>query len=177
MPSTLEKKILARLDKIEKDIEMVGGRLIKLENANKTVEVKMDVSEGTETPETKKVLEAGRPAPTEPKFPVPAEYLNLVHEILNDKFGVRIEPDPTAPAFTFEINVPKEYSNAPNETWMTAKADIRSKKITYGEGLLGVKTYIELIRNNLGPEIQAKIEAYKENGTESTTKRETGKRL
>lgn len=177
MPSTLEKKILARLDQIEKDIEMVGGRLIKLENANKTIEVEMDVSKGTGTPETKKVLETERPAPTEPKFPVPAEYLNLLNEILSDKFGVRVDPNPTAPSFRFEVNVPREYSNAPSEVWTTAKADIRSKEIPYGAGLLGVKTYLELIRNNLGPEIQARIEADKINGTKSTTERETGKRL
>ena len=93
----------------------------------------------------------------EPEYPVPTEYRTIVDEILNPKFGIKIEPDSDRPAFTLKIFVPKEYSNATEEYWRTNKCDVRAKVLTYGEGQLGVRAYVELIKANLGSDIMARV--------------------
>lgn len=90
-------------------------------------------------------------------FPIPEEYRRAVNDILSDKFGIKVIPSTNSPDFLLQILVPQEYSNAGEQIWKDAKADIRSKVLTYGEGLLGVKTYVELVKTNLGPEIMARV--------------------
>ena len=99
--------------------------------------------------------------PKEPDYPIPAEYRTIVDELLSPAFGIKIEPDSDRPAFTLKILVPQEFSNAPGEEWKSKGCDVRAKVLTYGEGALGVRTYVELVKANLGPEINAKISATK----------------
>lgn len=100
--------------------------------------------------------------PAESGYPIPEDFRRIVDNALSSRFGIKIVPLSDKPAFMFQLLVPKEYSNAPESTWRDAKADIRSKIITYGEGKLGVQTYVELVKSNLGPEINAKINKDKE---------------
>lgn len=94
---------------------------------------------------------------TEPKFPIPAEYVNLVNTILNNKFGISIEPQGDRPSFLLVITVPKDYSPLSASDWEYAKGDIRPKMIGYGDGVAGVKTYLELVWNTFNPDVQAQI--------------------
>ena len=80
---------------------------------------------------------------------------------MNNKFGIKVDPDPTRPMFGLTIIVPKEYSNAPEQQWKTMKADLRTKVLSYGEAIVGVRDYVELVKKNLGPDIGARIEADK----------------
>jgi hypothetical protein len=93
----------------------------------------------------------------EQKYPVPKEYVDIVNNVLNQKFGITIEPQGDRPAFLMVVNVPREYSPLSDSEWEYMKGDIRPKIITYGEGVGGVKTYIELIWNNFNPEVKARI--------------------
>ena len=112
----------------------------------------------TAPPIINKPTEVKEEAPTDKTtFPVPEEYRTAVNEILSDRFGIKVIPSTSGPEFLFQLLVPQEYSNAGEQIWKDAKADIRSKVLTHGEGLLGVKTYIELVKTNLGPEINARI--------------------
>jgi hypothetical protein len=107
-------------------------------------------------------VETSNTLPGKDEFPIPQEYREAIKTILSDKFGIKVIPSGNSPSFMLQILVPREYSNAGEQIWKDAKADIRSKMITYGEGVLGVKTYIELVKDNLGPEINARIQQDKE---------------
>ena len=128
-------------------VKGLGERIEKLE----TKDVFTLKTEPTETKTT-------TITPTVPEYLVPAEYRTAVDEILSPRFGIKIEPDSDRPAFTLKILVPKEYSNASEGEWKSTGGDVRAKVLTYGEGILGVRTYLELIKKNLGPEINAKIQ-------------------
>ena len=91
-------------------------------------------------------------------FPVPEDYIKYLYETLNSKFGIKVIPSNDSPMFTLQILVPKEYSNADEQIWKDAKMDLRSKILNYGDGLIGVRTFIDLVKANLGPEINAQIQ-------------------
>uniref|UniRef100_A0A7V3JAM8 Uncharacterized protein n=1 Tax=candidate division CPR3 bacterium TaxID=2268181 RepID=A0A7V3JAM8_UNCC3 len=90
-------------------------------------------------------------------YAVPMEYGEIVHSVLNKKFGVKVEPMKDRPEFMLTIIVPPEYSNMTEKEKEMYKTDLRSKIISYAEGSNGVKLWAEQIYKNLGPEIQARI--------------------
>lgn len=96
---------------------------------------------------------------TEPKTatPVPADYLAVVKEVLNDKFRVEIEYSSNTPNFGFSILVPQTYSNAPKPHWDMFKEDRRTRVIENGKGLNGVKEWAERVYNNFDNETKARI--------------------
>lgn len=90
-------------------------------------------------------------------FPIPFEYQELVHTLLNKEFGVDIKYLPDTSSFEFTIIVPKKYSNAPQTHWDTYGADRRTKVIENAYGANGVREWVTKVYNNLPAETQALI--------------------
>jgi len=135
------KKILERLDVIEAKLE----KPIEPEKEIKVEEIKKIVVEENPIAET--------------KFPVPSEYLEMVHSMLNSKFGVTITPEPSSPMFRFTIVVPREYSPLSDAEYESAKADLRPIMLNYSDGVPGVRAWVEKVWNNFNAETKAKIKA------------------
>lgn len=130
--------IIAKLDEIEKKVgERPGETVI----GTATINVEETIPNATT------------------KFPVPLEYLELVHSVLNSRFGVTIDPEPNTPMFRFTIVVPREYSSLSDAEYDSVKADIRPKMLNYSDGVPGVRTWVETVWNNFNPEVKAKIKA------------------
>jgi len=91
--------------------------------------------------------------------PIPADYTNAVNTILNQKFGLKIEyPDDGNPQMNFTIVVPQEYSSLKQDEWNRTKADLRTKVITFAEGLNGVRDWCTKVYLSFPNETQAKIQ-------------------
>ena len=99
------------------------------------------------------------PAPPKQEYPIPLEYQGIVGQILNKDFGIRIEPQPDAPAFIFTVVVPDKYSPMTPAQRQTQKEDIRPKVIQFSDGVNGVRLWAEKVYNNFSPEVQARIAA------------------
>lgn len=136
-------------------VQGINERLAKLEEKKDVFTLNLDPKNNSSAISTPL-------APTEPEYPIPSEYRAIVDEILSPAFGIKIEPDSDRPAFTLKILVPKEFSNATEDYWKTNKCDVRAKVLTYGEGQLGVRAYVELIKANLGSDIMARVSASKQ---------------
>lgn len=95
--------------------------------------------------------------PKEPEYPVPLEYREIIDTVLNHSFGLKVVPQTDRPAFELIIVVPEKYSNMDENAKKSQRVDIRSKVISYADGLNGVRQYAELVATNLGPEIRAQI--------------------
>lgn len=89
--------------------------------------------------------------------PIPSEYRAEVDKVLNQDFRVEINPISDRPAFEFVIIVPDKYSSISEAYKQTYKEDRRPVVIPYSEGLLTVKTWVEKVSNNLGPDVRNKI--------------------
>jgi len=90
---------------------------------------------------------------------IPPEWIDVVHSVLNKKFGVKVEYFKDRPEFLFTIVVPDEYSNMPLKEKEVKKVDLRSKVIPIAEGVNGVRQWAEQVYNNFSPEIRAKIKS------------------
>lgn len=91
------------------------------------------------------------------EIPVPLEYRQIINEVLNDKFGIKIEPLADRPQFNLIIIVPEEYSTMRPEEKEMYKQDLRSKILSYADGVNGIRQYAELVFSSFNPTIQAKI--------------------
>ena len=131
--------------------EAIQARL-KLEAINKLPEAIATALKPVEPPKEDKpqvVMSNG--------FPIPFEYTEIVHTILNKKFGVDIKYQSEAAAFEFAILVPKEYSNAGEPHWQTYGEDRRSKVIQNAYGANGVREWVVHVYENFNPEVRSKI--------------------
>jgi hypothetical protein len=90
---------------------------------------------------------------------IPKSYRDAVREILNQKFTPSIQYSQDAPTFQFTVLVPREYSNASGAHWAMYKEDRRARVINNSDGPQGVKQWLELVYNNLEPEVRARIVA------------------
>lgn len=99
------------------------------------------------------------PAPSAIATPIPSEYRTAVNEILNQSFGINIEPMVDQPRFMLTINVPHKYSNLTTREKEMGVSDLRSKVLTYAEGTYGVRGWAEQIYRNFDPTVQAQIVA------------------
>ena len=90
-----------------------------------------------------------------PKYPIPPDFVATIDEVLNKDFGIECDPLPDTPAFNFKIIVPEKYSNTPKEK--RYGADVRSKVISYSEGVIGVRLWAEKVLENLGADTKFKI--------------------
>lgn len=146
----------------EETAEMTLGTLVaSIDKLNKAVD---NLTQKLETPtlEVKKE-DLSSPIPEYTKaeqfYPVPAEYIEIVNTGLNKYFQVRIIPISDSPAFQFIIVVPKKYSNVSDEYLKMYREDLRPKVITYTDGIVGVRDWVQKVFNNFNPTIQAMIVA------------------
>jgi len=93
----------------------------------------------------------------EHKFPVPMEYREIVNTSLNGNFILNIEPVSDRPAFILNIFVPDKYSNITEEQKKILGGDLRTKVIDYTDGIVGVRSYVELVYRSFSPGVQAQI--------------------
>jgi len=93
----------------------------------------------------------------ETKFPIPREYREAVLTSLNQFFGLKIEPLADRPAFIMTLVVPDKYSSLTPEEKKIHKMDLRSKVISYAEGVNGVKAYAELVLSSFNPDVRTQI--------------------
>lgn len=90
-------------------------------------------------------------------FPVPEDYRQAVNNILNEDFGVLVEPQSDSPEFNLIIVVPNKYSSMSLEEHKMHKADLRSKNISYAEKTNGVRAWAEKVYESFNPETRAQI--------------------
>lgn len=135
-----------------------------IESRLKALEERVTVLEETQEPvvETPKVEEAPATVTVEAtSYPIPQDYRDAVNSTLNKSFGVNIIPMTDSPAFQFNIVVPAKYSPLTEEQRKMLGADIRTKVITYAEGVNGVKMWAEKVFSNFNAEVRALIVADK----------------
>ena len=84
------------------------------------------------------------------KMPIPPAWREIVTETLGDEFGINVVYPTSGAGFLFKISVPKEKSNAGKDYLDFYKVDIRTKSISYSDGISGVRKYCELVAKNLG---------------------------
>ena len=89
--------------------------------------------------------------------PIPRDYRTAVDEILNKNFGIRIEYRSDEPMFDFIIVAPERYSTMTPPMRELLHEDIRPKAIQTGQGLLGVRTWCEIVFNSFNNEIKSLI--------------------
>lgn len=124
--------------------ELVSGlndRLSRLEKPEETQEEPEPIKEPEE----------------EKSYPVPSEYVDIVQNVLNPRFSVKVIPANDSPTFQFIVSVPKEYSNAPPAHWDMYRCDERVRVISYAEGSLGVREFVEKVYNNFDSETRTRI--------------------
>ena len=100
---------------------------------------------------------AEEPRREDPKFPVPYEFNELKDTLLNKTFGIEIDYLPDQAAMNFSILVPKKYSNAGENHWITYKEDRRSKVISNALGANGVRQWCEQVYNNFNESTKSAI--------------------
>lgn len=91
--------------------------------------------------------------------PVPVDYRKAVDQILNPGFGIHSKAHTDAAQFTFTVVVPEKYSGFTPEQKAMLHADLRSRVITYGEGLAGLKEWLDIVWKSFNPDVQAQITA------------------
>ncbi|MFA5163922.1 MAG: hypothetical protein WC441_05405 [Patescibacteria group bacterium] len=91
--------------------------------------------------------------------PIPEDYRKAVDLILNQEFGIMIEPRSDTPEFNFVIVVPEKYSDLDLNEKRMHKVDLRSKNVSYAEKTGGVKAWAEKVYNSFNMETKAQIAA------------------
>ena len=81
--------------------------------------------------------------------PVPPAWRKMVDEALGPDFGINVSYPQSGSGFLFKIIVPPEKSNASKSHKEFYKTDIRTKAISYSDGIDGVRKYCELVAANL----------------------------
>ena len=130
-------------------------RVIKLESVNDKILPEIPKEEGIDTP---KMVEPKEELKRESvRQPIPEEYKMLVANMLGEEFGIQMEYFTDKPEFMFTIVVPKDYTDMDDKEYASRGADLRSKVISYAEGLNGVRAWCELVKGNLAKTAQSKI--------------------
>ena len=87
--------------------------------------------------------------PNPDKMPIPPAWRKMVDDTLGIEFGIDIVYPQAGSGFLFKIIVPTEKSNATEAHKEFYKVDIRTKAISYSDGIEGIKKFCELVANNL----------------------------
>jgi len=106
---------------------------------------------------TEEVEQSIAPSVIETVAPIPKDYRTTVDEILNKNFGIRIEYRSDEPMFDFIIVVPDRYSSMTPPMKALLHEDVRPKAIQTGQGLLGVRTWCEIVFNSFNNEMKSLI--------------------
>lgn len=105
--------------------------------------------------ELPKMVEA--PKPSQDLNQVPQGFVDVVHNMLNQDFGIEVEHAFDMPGFWFKIIVPKKYSTASEEYFKLYGRDIRPKLIQNADGLDGAKQWVERVWNSFNPDYKSMI--------------------
>lgn len=124
----------------KEDLNRINSSLEKLTDilTSKTKEIEEPVSLPIN-------LEAEQPD----KSPVPPKWRAIVDEVLGTDFGINIVYPDQGSGFLFKVIVPKEKSNAAKDYLEMYKVDVRTKAVSYQDGIEGVKQFCERIKKNL----------------------------
>jgi len=142
-----EKEIEKKVEEIDKDtlilesLQKINQRLTALEEKDNVPE------ELKKEPEVKE------------GHPIPEEYRGIIDNVLNKKFGIKLDYDPERPQFILNIVVPKKYSLMSKDEWEMMGVDMRSRTVSYADGSNGVKEWAEKVYSSFTPEIQSLIVA------------------
>lgn len=111
-----------------------------------------------------RVLEAPVPVETKPQpeqptrtIPVPVDWRAVTDEVLNQKFGLEVEPHTGDANITLHFIVPLEYSNAPKSYIETYKEDRRPIVLSPVAGAPEVRAYAEKVFKNFDLTTQSRI--------------------
>ena len=154
-------KVQTVKDKEDTAETTLGTLVSAIDKLNKAVD---NLTERLETPKLElKKEDLSSPLPeyttAEQFYPVPVEYIDMIKTTLNKDFRVNIVPLSDSPAFQFIVVVPDKYSNISDEYRKMYKQDLRPKVITYTDGVVGVRHWLETVFNSFNPTIQAMIVA------------------
>lgn len=83
------------------------------------------------------------------KAPIPPKWRKIVDDILGMDFGIDVVYPDAGSGFLFKIIVPDEKSNASESHKRFYKVDIRTKALSYSDGIEGIRKFCELIKINL----------------------------
>lgn len=83
------------------------------------------------------------------KMPIPPAWRKIVDEILGMDFGIDVVYPQSGSGFLFKIIVPEEKSNASQSYKEFYKVDIRTKALSYSDGIDGIRKFCELVKTNL----------------------------
>ena len=140
------------LDDVVESIEKLADSIQKILLVHpKSVQSPVEEVKSVELPELVKEVRQ------ESKFPVPYEFEELKNTLLNKNFSLEIEYLPDQAAMSFSILVPKKYSNAGENHWITYKEDRRSKVISNALGANGVRQWCEQVYNNFNESTKSAI--------------------
>lgn len=84
------------------------------------------------------------------KMPIPPAWRKMVDEILGMDFGIDVVYPQSGSGFLFKVIVPAEKSNASQSYKEFYKVDIRTKALSYSDGVDGIRKFCELVKTNLG---------------------------
>lgn len=108
--------------------------------------------------ETPPVTTFPEPAPVA-GAPVPVDFREIVDQVLNKHFGVRINPRPDSPQFEFVVVVPEKYSHLTPAEKKLMHEDLRTKVMGYADGPAGVREWAQKVYESFNQEIKAQIVA------------------
>lgn len=83
------------------------------------------------------------------KMPIPPDWRKMVDDLLGRDFGIDVVYPQSGSGFLFKIIVPAEKSNASQSHKEFYKVDIRTKAISYSDGIEGIRKFCELVKKNL----------------------------
>ena len=138
--SEMLSPITEKLSEMEKRMEKTENKFVEME---KPREIKMNI---VETPNisapTTSTVDSNPYA-----VPCPQAYIDLKNEILNEEFGISMSMAEGGVAIS--IIVPEKYTNLNKSEYAYRKADVRTSIITNAKGEIGLREWLEKVRNNL----------------------------
>lgn len=133
----------------KEDLNKINGSLEKLtEILTKPPKSVSDPAMAIQKPPAKDVKLEKDPEKPE-SVPVPPKWRAMVDEVLGTDFGINLVYPDQGSGFLFKIIVPLEKSNAAKDYLELYKVDIRTKAISYQDGIEGVRKFCELVKINL----------------------------
>ena len=147
-------KEYASKDSMDKLTEVVMGVVKSVDNLiDGLVKPVPDIAG---TADMSKIKETAEPTPMAEaevggveKMPIPPAWRKMVDEILGLDFGIDVVYPQTGSGFLFKIIVPKEKSNASDSYKGFYKVDIRTKAVSYTDGVEGIRKFCEAVKVNL----------------------------
>jgi hypothetical protein len=130
----------------KEDVNRINSSLEKLTEL--LTEKKVESAFAIQQPTSKVQVESKNPEQPD-QSPVPPKWRAMVDEVLGVDFGINVVYPDSGNGFLFKIIVPAEKSNADKSYIEYYKTDIRTKSLSYSDGIDGVKRFCELVKRNL----------------------------